>query len=115
MNPLLTRAIQGLQELAEPWPAASKVKEAINRASRLAGLSYTRASDIWYGKARSIRECEIDQIEAAIDKKRLLEARNELKELRSRLTRIETLIEQDRAQSSRARPGLLGPSLRGSR
>src|SRR5947209_14578977 len=39
---------------------------AIDRAARAAGLSYWRAFDIWYGKARRIDAHEAAQINEAI-------------------------------------------------
>lgn len=81
-----------LRELAEPWPSGSYAKEAIDRAARMAGLSYTRCSDIWYSKARRLDPQEIDKVEAAVARKREREARNELQELRTRLTKLETRL-----------------------
>jgi len=114
MNALDKLANQ-LRELAEPWPQASKVYQAIERAARRSGLSVTRTSDIWYGKARSLRQFEIDQVEKALDRKRTEEARNELSELRSRLARIETLLAQEDARTHRPRADALGLALRRSR
>lgn len=111
----LTHLANQLRELAEPWPQASKVYQAIERAAKLSGLPTTRVSDFWYGKARSVRQFEIDQVEKALDKKRTLEARNELSELRSRLARIETLLAQEDERGRGARVDALGLALRRSR
>jgi len=81
-----------LQELAEPSARGDRVKVAIERASRLCGLSYWRTFDLWYRKARRVEDYEIIAINDALAKKRATEARNELSELRLRLTRLEALL-----------------------
>lgn len=88
----MTDIAHGLRELSEPWPSGSKVKEAINRAARAAGFEYWRTFDLWYGKARRVEQHEREQVAAALDKKRREAARNELYELRTRLTRLESLL-----------------------
>lgn len=85
---------QALRELAEPWTPGDRVKAAIERASRRSGLSYWRCFDIWYGKARRIDAFEITAIADAVEKKRSLEARNELQELRTRLAKLESRLAQ---------------------
>lgn len=90
----MTDIVAGLRELAEPWPSGSYVKAAIDRASRAAGLPYWRGFDIWYGKARVVRDFEREAVAAALDKKRREAARNELHELRTRLTRLESMLAQ---------------------
>lgn len=87
-------AAVGLQELAEPFHRGDRIKAAIERAARAAGLSYWRGFDIWYGKARRIERFESDAIAAALDKKRREAARNELHELRTRLARLESMLVQ---------------------
>lgn len=83
-----------LRELAEPWAGGERIKTVIDRAARRAGLSYWRAFDIWYGKARCVRDFEVTAIHEAIARKRKEEARNELAELRTRLLRLESLLVQ---------------------
>ena len=90
----MTDLAASLRELSEPWPSGSKVKAAIDRAARAAGLGYWRASDIWYGKARRIEAFERDLVAAALERKRKEAARNELHELRTRLARLESLLAQ---------------------
>lgn len=85
--------------------AREYTKVRIAQAARQTGLSYWRAFDLWYGKARRIEPSEHAAITAALERKRDLEARNELHELRLRLTRLEALLAQkDRpvAHSDRA-------------
>ena len=86
--------VKMLRELAEPWAGGEKVKVAIDRAARLAGLKYWRAFDIWYGKARCVQDFEVEAISSALERKRELEARNELQNLRTRLARLESLLVQ---------------------
>jgi predicted phage-related endonuclease len=90
----MTDARAALHELAEPWARGDRIKTAIARAARRAGLSYWRAFDIWYGKARRIEPHEIDAIADALDKRRKEITRNELHDLRTRLARLEALLVQ---------------------
>jgi predicted phage-related endonuclease len=90
----MTDVRAALHELAEPWSRGDRVKVAIDRAARRAGLSYWRAFDIWYGKARRIDPDEADRIQAALQRKSEEHARNEFHELRTRLLRLESLLVQ---------------------
>lgn len=98
----MTNIVAGLQELAEPWPSGSSVKEAIERASKACGLHapgrriipYWRTFDIWYRKALRIRDFEYQAVETALEKKRKEAARNELHELRTRLAILESRLNQ---------------------
>lgn len=54
-----------LRELAEPATRDEKVRSIIDRAARRAGLSYWRAYNIWFGKARRIEPEEREAIKAA--------------------------------------------------
>jgi predicted phage-related endonuclease len=83
-----------LRELSEPWERGDKIKAAIARAARAAGLSYWRAFDIWYGKARRIEPHEIDAIQNALAKRRKEVTRNEVHDLRTRLARVEAALVQ---------------------
>lgn len=87
-------AAEALHELAEPWVGGERVKRAIERAAKRAGLSYWRAFDIWYGKARQIQQFELDAIADALGQKRKEDQRNEAHELRLRITRLESLLAQ---------------------
>lgn len=92
-----------LRELAEPRPGGDLVKRAIERAARLTGLSYTRAFDVWYRKARRIDAHEAAQIAEALQSKRDEDARNEIHDLRTRLLKMESRIAAEAANSDRAR------------
>lgn len=83
-----------LRELSEPWSDGEKVKTAIDRSAKLSGLTYWRAFDIWYGKARQVADFEIEQIAAAIEQKNEKDARNELRDLKARIARMESLLAQ---------------------
>lgn len=54
-----------LRQLAEPRPVGDRVKAAIGRAAKRAGLPVSRAENIWYGEARSVRAEEMDAIRRA--------------------------------------------------
>src|SRR5580698_10027820 len=71
-----------LRELSLPRPAGEFVKIAIDRAARLARLQYWRAFDLWYKKARTVEEYELDQIREALRIKNEKAARNELHEVK---------------------------------
>lgn len=104
-----------LKELAEPRPVGDLIKEAIGRSARIVGISYTRAFDIWYGKARRIDDFEADQIAAALQKKREEEARNEIHDLRTRLLKMEARIAAEAANQSRPLGGATRGQSRGPR
>src|SRR5258708_2717362 len=104
-----------LRELSEPRSRDEKITTIIERTARLAGLSYSRCFEIWYGRARRIEQAELLRISEALEQKNRKDARNELSELRLRLARLETLlvlsdaefhretIDQTRAQLRRSR------------
>jgi hypothetical protein len=90
----LTDVSASLRELSEPRERGDKIKAAIARAARAADLTYWRAFDIWYGKARRIEPAEADRIQAALQRKSKERARNEFHELRTRLLRLEAMLAQ---------------------
>lgn len=54
-----------LRRLAEPYPAGDRVKAAIQRAAKRAGLPIQRAENLWYGEACLVRAEEMDAIRQA--------------------------------------------------
>ncbi len=60
----LLEAAEGLREIAQP-SGNDSIKVQIGRAARRAGLSYWRAFDLWYRKARSVQAAEIEAIRTA--------------------------------------------------
>ena len=108
-------AAEGLRILSEPWPSGEKTKVAIGRAARLAGLSYWRAFDIWYRKARRIEDFEATAIAEAIEEKNARDARNELSELRLRLSRLEAKLSQTDPDFHRPTIDIVGSQVRRSR
>lgn len=90
----MTDLTAALRELSEPRPGGEYVKTAIDRAARLAALPYWRAFDIWYGKARHVRDFEREQVAAALAEKKRLETRNEVHDLRRRLEILESRLTQ---------------------
>jgi hypothetical protein len=93
MIALALEASSGLKALAEPPVIGDRVKAQIARAARAAGISYTRAFDLWYGKARRIDAFELDAIRAA---KAARHARAESRsyELTALATDLEALAER---------------------
>lgn len=91
----------GLRFLSEPWPAGSKVKEAVQRAAKRVqvycdSFHYWRAFDVWYRKARSVEGYEIDAIAQAIAAKESKELRDEFADILSRISILESrLVAQD--------------------
>ncbi len=102
-----------LRELAEPRPVGDLVKTAILRAARATGLSYTRAFDVWYGKARRIDAHEAQQIADALQRKREEEAHNEIHQLRTRLLKMESRMAAQTADRNRIALSLTRQPLRG--
>jgi hypothetical protein len=80
---------EALHELSEPSSRGERMKTVLERVSQLSGLPYWRCSDLWYGKAKRVEQFEMDAIADALQRKRELEARNELAELRDRISRME--------------------------
>lgn len=81
-----------LKELSRPWLETEWLKRRIERAARSAGMTYWRAFDVWYCKARRIEQFELDQIREAVKAKREREAKNELHDLKLRLARLEASL-----------------------
>ena len=79
-----------------------QVKARISSAARRAGMSDTRAFDIWYGKARRIEPHEETAILSALVEKRLADEKNELHALKISLARLETQLSQTQAALARA-------------
>lgn len=104
-----------LRELSEPWSGGEKIKSAIDRAARRAGLSYWRAYDIWYGKARRIEDFEREQIAAALRAKLERDARNEFHELKTRLALLEARLLAGDADFHSPALAALRESMRGRR
>jgi hypothetical protein len=106
---------RALQQLSEPWDRGDKIKRAIERSARAAGLSYSRAFEIWYGRARRIEQSELLRIQEALDDKNRRDTRNELSELRLRLARLESLLVQTDPDFHRETIDLVGAQVRRSR
>ena len=83
---------KALKELSEPHLRDEKMVTIIERSAQLAGLSYSRAYEIVYRRARRIEPAEIARISEALKQKQAVEARNELQELRLRLERLESIL-----------------------
>lgn len=81
-----------LRELSEPWGPGERVKTAIDRAARLASLTYWRTFDIWYRKARRVELHEIEQITQALRRKNERAARNELHQAKLLLAQLEARL-----------------------
>lgn len=108
----MTDISQSLRFLGEPYTRADKIKSVIERAARRAGLSYWRAFDIWYGKARRISDEERQQISAALEQKREQDARHEFHDLKVRLLRLEARLVQTDAEFHRETITAIGQSVR---
>lgn len=65
MTALALEMRTGLRRLAEPIPAGDSIKAQIGRAARAAGLSYSRAFELWYGRARRIDAHELEAVRTA--------------------------------------------------
>jgi hypothetical protein len=81
-----------LREVAGPITRAEKVSSAIETVARRVGITYWRAFDIWYGKARRVTPDECAAIESALERKRNEAERNELHELKIRLAKLEARL-----------------------
>ena len=54
-----------LRRIAEPRPVGDRVKAAIDRAAKRAGLPVQRVENLWYGEARVVKAEEMDAIRRA--------------------------------------------------
>jgi hypothetical protein len=106
---------KALQELSAPHGRDEKMAAIIGRSAHLAGLSYSRAYEIWYRRARRIEHAEVVRINEALRQKKRLDARNELQELRLRLARLESLLVLSDAEFHRPEIEGLRDGLRRSR
>lgn len=106
---------KALKELSQPQMRGEKIVTIIERCARLAGLSYSRCYEIYYGRARRIEPEEIARISEALDRKNQKDARNELSELRLRLLRLENLLLQTDEEFHRPTADLLRQQVRRSR
>jgi hypothetical protein len=88
----LTAAQKALRELAGPRMADDPVKAVIDRLSRLTGFSHSRTYEIYYGRVRHLEQSEMTTLADALEKRRRMVARNEILELRARLSRLEAML-----------------------
>lgn len=88
------------------------VKVALPRAAERAGLHYWRAFDIWYGKARRVEDHEVEKIKTALGTLNDRAARNELRDLKARLARLEARLADGDADFHRPTTDFLGETLR---
>ena len=91
-----------LKRLAAPVGREEKIDSVISRAARLAGLSYSRAFNIWYGKAKRVDSEERAAILSALTKKEIADERNELHALKIAHVRMESRLNQMEAALARA-------------
>lgn len=78
------------------------VKVRIAIAARRAGLTETRAFDIWYGKARRIEMHERSAVMTALAEQAIADQKNEHHELAIRLARAESRLSQLETALNRA-------------
>lgn len=81
-----------LRELAQPRGDGEFIKTTIDRVSKLSKLGYWRVFDLWYKKARTVEEYELDQIREALRIKNEKAARNELHEAKLIIARLEARL-----------------------
>ena len=106
---------KALRELSAPHHRDEKMVAIIERSARIAGLTYSRAYEIIYGRARRISPEEIARIREELKKKQAMDVRNELAELRIRLSRLENLLLLSDEKFNREDIAPLRGSLRRSR
>ena len=103
---------KALKELSEPHSREEKMITIIERSASLAGLSYSRCYEIWYGRARRVEPAEVMRISEALDRKHQRDARNELQELRLRIAKLENYFLQTDETFHREDLNALGEILR---
>ncbi len=83
-----------LKEAAAPITRDEKIDAVIRRAADRCGISYSRAFNIWYGRAKWTTAEETEAVACAVDQQRRQSARNELHELRTRIAIMESRLNQ---------------------
>jgi hypothetical protein len=81
-----------LKELSQPWRPGEFVREAILRVAPLAGLSATRAGDIWYAKARRVEAHELAAIADALAKKNERSVWNRIHNIEVELAQLKSIV-----------------------
>lgn len=106
-----------LRRIAEPRPVGDRVKAAIDRAAKRAGLPIQRVENLWYGEARIVKAEEMDAIRKADDARQAKEqsAREQAAELGAlfagiaeRLRQIDPDFHRDNVNQLLDAAGLLG-------
>ena len=97
MTALACEIADSLKLIAPPREGAN-IKARIAAAARATGLSYWRAWDLWYGKARRIDAHEADAIRTA----RARRAESASHDLQAIAVEMETLAERLAALGSRS-------------
>lgn len=100
------------RKLAAPIIRGEKIRAVIERAQRRAGMSYWRAYEAWYGRAK-LTDDEIERISTALEAKQTQDARNELRDLRLRLEILESRLVQTDQDFHRETITALRQSVRG--
>lgn len=101
-----------LKELAAPMSREEKIEIAIGRAADRAGITFNRAFNLWYGRAKWTDPQESAAVVGAVDEKRRKDARNELHELRTRIAVLESRLNQMDTDFCRAAIDALRPYFR---
>jgi len=102
-----------IEEIAGPQVVGGKIKAALDRVARKTGLSHRRVRGLWNGEARAILAGEMDALRRVARKREEAAARDELSELRARMSRLETILaaslpDMAREEIDRLRPLVVG-------
>jgi hypothetical protein len=108
----MTDATTMLKELAEPWRPGEFVKDAISRIAPLAGLSQSRAGDIWYGKARRVEGDELAKIADALSKKNARSVWNRIHKIEVELAQLRSIVAASNADYGQSDPDIGGDRYR---
>ncbi len=101
-----------LKKLADTSSREETIKQMVERAARLTGLSYWRTFDLWYDKARNITDEEREKISIALARRTREAELNELNELKIRLARLESRLVQTDAEFYREEIGQIRNAVR---
>jgi ubiquinone biosynthesis protein UbiJ len=84
-----------MRRVAEPAVPGELVAHAINRAARRLGLTRRQAKSYWYGERTHVPADLMDKAREIAAEPSVIEARDELKQLRDRVARLEALLLAD--------------------
>lgn len=109
----VAQAQADLRKLGGELLPGEKIGIVIGRVAVAAGLKYSRAFELWYGRSRRLEDYERQQIREALARKELERLENDLHNWRIILAKMDAKVASLRADLNRPSLDLLGHEVRG--